>query len=171
MLTLLDSQSQSIWVGLSLHICLKLNTALHLYHASWFLGTLLLIHYVYLSLSWLLPPQRLQTTLWQRPACRFLRTTATDLRQQRQIPLIARPTHHSYIRPISGDCWREQLCGGLPWWRNRFGPYVFCRIIPFICCRGYELLLLSKTNESRAVLCCLHYDLLHFWLLWEKDKT
>lgn len=53
MLTLLDSQSRSIWVGLSLHICLKLNTALLLYHASWFLGVLL-SHPLCISESWLI---------------------------------------------------------------------------------------------------------------------
>lgn len=47
----------------------------------------------------------------------------------------------------------------------------FVELSRFMCCRGYDLLLPSRTNESRAVLCCLHYDLLHFWLLWEKDKT
>lgn len=51
--------------------------------------------------------------------------------------------------------------------RNRFGPYVFVELSPFICCWVYELLLQSRTNESRSVLCCLRYDLLHFWLLWE----
>lgn len=152
-LTLLDFLSRSIWVGLSLHICLKLNTALLLYHASWLFGTL-------------------SDYTMAKTSIQILTHTTTDLRQQRQIVLIARPAHHSYIRPISRVRWRELLCGGLPQWRNWFGPYVFCRIIHFICCWGYELLLLlSRTYENRAVLCCLHYDILHFWLLWEKDKT
>lgn len=127
-------------------------------------------HPLCISESWLIVATS-EAPDYTLTTCRFQRTTATDLRQQRQITLIARPTHHSYIRPISGDCWRERICGGPPSWKNRFGPYVFCRVIPFICCRGYELLLSSRTNENRAVLCCLHYDLLHFWLLWEKDKT
>lgn len=154
LLTLLDFHIRSIWVGLSLHICLKLNTALFLFHASWLFGMRLLIHYEHLSLGWLLPPHRLQTTLRQRPAFR----QTTDLRQGRQIGLIARPMHPSFIRLISGY-WKQTAL----WWvatmkKNWFRPYVFCRIIPFICCWSLKLLFLSRANENRAVFYCLHYD-------------
>lgn len=86
-------------------------------------------HPLCISESWLIVATS-EAPDYTLTTCRFQRTTATDLRQQRQIALIARPTHHSYIRPISGDCWRERIWGGPPSWGNRFGPYVFCRIIP-----------------------------------------
>lgn len=71
-LTLLLTQSSSIWVGLSLHICLKLNTALLLDIPP--AGTLarsfssIMYNLVLVDCC---HPRRVQTLSWQRSACKF----------------------------------------------------------------------------------------------------
>lgn len=102
-LTLLDSQSRSIWVGLSSHICLKAEHSPPLIScqlASWHVPPDPLC----ISESWLIvstskaSDYNMAKTIMQIPSNYHHRSEKTE------ITLTAGATHLSYIRPISVDC-------------------------------------------------------------------
>lgn len=118
-----------------------------------FLGTVLLIHYLYPSPPWLLPSPTIKVKLWQR--------------------------FHSHLllRIVRPSKWPDQqIIRSIRRGRNTVGSHdvkldmPFHRIIPFKCRWDSKFLVLGRKNESTDVFWCLCYGLFYFWQLSQKDK-